>query len=261
MVSQLQIAGMVLQIIICLAFPTALIIYLKRKHTFSWKSFFIGIVIFIVFSQILEKLLHLLVIDLSSPVPALKMTDSKIAFVLYGALAAGVFEELGRYFGFKVLLRKNRNYYDGLSFGIGHGGIEAILIGALTAINSLVIANLINNGMFDATIGASAPPEQVEQIKNQIMNSNFAMSIVAGLERVFAILLHIAFSLIVLLGVREHKFIYVVYAIGLHALLDIAPALYQVGILTNIWVIELIIAFFGISALYFIIKVKARFGV
>ncbi|MED4352805.1 YhfC family intramembrane metalloprotease [Schinkia azotoformans] len=257
MVSQIQMAGMVTQLLISLLFPIAILIFLLRKKSLSWKSFWIGALIFVIFSQVLEKLLHIAVIDPAGP--SLKWTDSTAAFVAYGALAAGVFEEIGRYLAFKFLLKRNLEYKDGLSFGLGHGGIEAILIGVLGGINAIVIANLINTGMFDQTIGAALPTEQLTMIKNQFLNTGFGIYVVGGLERIPAIFIHIALSLFVLLAVRENEFVYVIYAIGLHALMDVVPAMYQVGVIKNIWIIEPIIALFGIVAIIYIVKAKNCF--
>lgn len=257
MVSQIQMAGMVSQLLIALIFPIVILVFLLRKKSLSWKSFWIGALIFVVFSQVLEKLLHIAVIDPAGP--SLKWTDSTAAFVIYGALAAGVFEEIGRYFGFKILLKRNREYRDGLSFGLGHGGIEAVLIGVLGGVNAIVMANLINSGMFDQTIGAALPADQLAMIKSQFLNTGFGMYLVGGFERIPAIFIHIALSLVVLLAVRENKFVYVIYAIGLHALMDVAPAMYQVGVIKSIWIVELIIALFGVSAIIFIVKAKKLF--
>lgn len=258
MITQIQMAGMVTQILLSLLFPIGILIFLLRKKSFTWKSFWIGAVIFVIFSQVLEKLLHLAVID--SAGPSLKWTDSTVAFVAYGALAAGVFEEIGRYIGFKFMLKKNRDYKDGLSFGLGHGGIEAILIGVISGVSALVIANLINTGMFDQTIGATLPTDQLSLIRDQYMNTGFGMYVVGALERFWAIFIHIALSIVVLLAVRENKFKYVLYAIGMHALLDVAPAMYQVGVIKEIWIVEVIIALFGVSALFFIFKSKKLYG-
>ncbi|HHY73721.1 MAG TPA: YhfC family intramembrane metalloprotease [Bacillus bacterium] len=257
MITQIQMAGMVTQLLISLLFPIIILIFLIRKKSLSWKSLLIGVLIFIVFSQVLEKILHIAVIDPAGP--SLKWTDSTVAFVAYGALAAGVFEEIGRYVGFKFLLKKNRSYNDGLSFGLGHGGIEAILIGVIGGVTALIFANLINTGMFDQTIGAAMPADQLALIKNQYLNTGFGIYVVGGLERVPAILIHIALSLVVLLAVRESKFVYFLYAIGLHALMDVAPAMYQAGVLKSIWTTELIIALFGVAALIFIFRAKKLF--
>ncbi|WP_458415351.1 YhfC family intramembrane metalloprotease [Schinkia sp. CFF1] len=250
----MQMAGMMTQLLISLVFPIIILIFLIRKKALSWKSFWIGALIFVVFSQVLEKLLHIAVIDPSGP--SLKWTDSKVAFVAYGALAAGFFEEIGRYVGFTFLLKKNRSYHDGLSFGLGHGGMEAILIGVMGGVNAIVMAYLINSGMFDQTLGAALPVDQLAQIKHQLLHTGFGMYVVGGLERIPAIFIQIALSVVVLLAVRENKFIYVLYAIGLHALMDVAPALYQAHAIKSVWIAEFIILLYGISAVIFIIKAK-----
>jgi uncharacterized membrane protein YhfC len=257
MVSTFTMAGMVLQMLISLLFPIGLLIYLHKKQLFSWKPLGVGILIFILFSQVLEKALHFVMIDASRP--SLKWTDSVFLFVLYAALAAGIFEELGRYFGFKWMLKNNREYKDGLSFGLGHGGIEAILIGTLGAINALVLANLVNSGAFDATVAPALPAEQAAFLKERVINTGFDEYLLAGIERIAAISFHIAMSLLVLLGIRQSRFIFVIYAILLHALMDVTPALYQTGIVTNIWIAEAVIVIFGIAAFIFTMRIRKRF--
>lgn len=190
---------------------------------------------------------------------SLKWSDSKFFFVLYAALSAGIFEELGRYFGFKWMLKKHREYKDGVSYGLGHGGIEAILIGMFSAINALVLGTLINSGVFDQTIAKSLPADQVAMLKERIIGTQFWEYVLGGLERVFAIAFHIALSLLVLLGIRENRFIFVINAVLLHALIDVIPALYQTGVVTNIWIVELVLAIFGITSIIFTMRIRKRY--
>ncbi|MDE3838271.1 YhfC family intramembrane metalloprotease [Bacillus methanolicus] len=259
MISTFTMSGMVIQLLISLLFPIGLLIYFRKKQLFSWKPLGVGILIFILFSQILEKALHFIMIDSSGT--SLKWSDSVFLFVLYATLAAGIFEEFGRYVGFKWMLKKHREYKDGLSFGLGHGGIEAILIGMFGAINALVLATLINSGAFDQMIANALPADQAALLKEKLINTRFWEYVLAGLERVFAIAIHIAMSLLVLLGIRENRFIFVIYAVLLHALLDVIPALYQIGVVANIWLAELVIAIFGITALIFTMRIRKRFQV
>jgi uncharacterized membrane protein YhfC len=257
MVSSLSITGMVIQLSISILFPIGLIIFLRKKGLFSWKPFGIGVLVFILFAQVFEKILHVVMIEPSGL--SLKWSDSTYLFVLYAVLAAGIFEEFGRYFGFKWLLKKHREYKDGLSFGLGHGGIEAVLIGGLAAVNAIVIAFMINSGAFDQTIALNLPAEQANLIKVQLLGATFGEFLLAGFERVAAITVHIALSLLVLLGIHNKRFVYVLYAVLLHALLDVVPALYQVGVITNIWVAEVVIYLFGIGAFFFIRNLKEQF--
>jgi uncharacterized membrane protein YhfC len=257
MINPLSIAGMVTQLVMSLFVPLGLLIYFHKRKWLSWKPLGVGVLIFLLFSQVLEKALHVVMIGPNGT--SLKWTDSVALFVLYAALAAGIFEEVGRYVGFRWMLKKHREYKDGLSFGLGHGGTEAILIGVLGAVNALVLASLIQSGAFDKMIAAALPQEQAELIKNQILHTPFAMYILGGLERVFAIVFHIAMSLLVLFSVRKRKFRYVIYAILLHTFMDTAPALYQARVITNVWLIEAVLFVFAIAALFFIRQIKGKF--
>lgn len=74
-------------------------------------------------------------------------------------------------------------------FGAGHGGIEAVLIVGIPVISLLFSQTVIQNG-----------------------DSYYF----GGIERIFAMVLHIGLSLIVLQAVIQKKFRYVVYAILIH---------------------------------------------
>ncbi|HHY73217.1 MAG TPA: YhfC family intramembrane metalloprotease [Bacillus bacterium] len=259
MVTKLQITGMVIQILIAILAPLAIFAYLALKKSLSWKSLGLGIVIFMLFTQILEKTFHLFVIDPSGP--SLKWTDSSTAYIIYGALAAGVFGEVGRFVGFRFLNKKRWEYKDGLSFGLGYGAIEAMLVSVFAGMSSLMFVRLINSGTLEQTVGASVPPEQLAFIKEQLLNTTFSLYVLGGFERIPALFIHIALSLLVLLAVREGRYIYVIYAIGLHAIVNFVPAMYQNGMIQQIWVIESIIALLGIAAIIFIMKSKKLFKV
>ncbi|MGG6431930.1 YhfC family intramembrane metalloprotease [Anoxybacillus sp. D401a] len=255
MKGEIDLVGMFVQLFLSLIVPFALIIYGRKKGWLSWKAFGVGLLIFVLFSQVLEKGMHILVIDPSGT--SLKGTSSVWAFVAYGALAAGVFEEIGRYVGFRFMLKNNRTYGDGLSFGLGHGGMEAVLISAFSAVNMMVISQLVQTGQFDQ-VASSLPATQVEMLRT-ILNQPDWMYVLGGIERTFAIAIHVALSLLVLYGVRKGQFRYVVYAILIHALIDVVPALYQVKIISNVWIVETILAFIAIASLVFIRRIAEKF--
>lgn len=252
------VIGAAVQLAISLFVPVGLAWYGRKKGWLSWKALGVGAVVFLVFSQVLEKALHIAVLEPGRP--ALKGTDSVWLFVLYAALAAGVFEELGRYVGFRWLLKQHRGYGDGLSFGLGHGGVEAMLLGVFGAMNTIVLLSLIQSGTFDKTIAPSLPAGQAELIKEQVLHTPLAMYVLGGLERLFALAVHTALSLLVLLGVRQRQFRYVLYAILLHAAMDVLPALYQAKVVTNVWAVEAVLLVWAIAAVSFIRRIKPAFG-
>jgi len=157
------------------------------------------------------------------------------------------------------MLKRHRDYKDGLSFGLGHDGIEAVLVGVLGAVNALVLVTMLSANTFDQMIGSALPAEQAQQIKNQLINTGFIEYVIAGVERVAAILIHIALFLLVLLGVRSNRFKYVIYAVVIHALIDIVSGLYQTEVIANIWIAEVFVLLYGIIAFLFINRIKDKF--
>lgn len=100
---------------------------------------------------------------------------------------------------------------------------EAIGLIGLTYINNIIICLMINSGAFDSTIAPRVGADTAWQIKNLLIATPAIDFLVGGMERVLAITVQIAFSLVVLYGVMNRKAVYVAYAILLHAALN-APA-------------------------------------
>ena len=157
-----------------------------------------------------------------------------------GCLLAGVFEEVGRYLAFRFLLKRYTNRRDAVTYGIGHGGIEAILVLGLTAINNIAIAQLVNSGSIE-TITNGLTGVQLDQVQAQIaaVASFGAANLLLGLaERAIAMTLHISLSVVVFRAVRQRKAGYLGLAVALHALFDVPAALFQCGVLHSTWLVE-----------------------
>lgn len=253
MISNNVIISIIVAMLFCIIFPLATLIYLKRKEHFSFKTVFIGALGFVLFALILERILHSIVI--SSNI----ISTNTIGFAIYAALAAGIFEETGRFIIFKTFLKKNTQWSDGLGYGIGHGGIEAILIGGLTLLNSLVIAITINAGKLDTLLQGQAP-SVIETVKSSITSITIAGISMGIFERIFALTVQIALTFVVLYAIKKRKNIYLLAAIVLHSALDFLPALYQIKLLTNLYIVEAIIFIFAIVGFAFILKSKKLFN-
>ncbi|PKG23375.1 hypothetical protein CWS01_12215 [Niallia nealsonii] len=132
-----------------------------------------GVLIFFVSSQVLEKILHIAV--LAPTGTQLKWSANPYLFALYGGLAAGIFEEIGRFFAFKLLLKKNHQYRDGLSYGLGHDGIEAILIRGVSALSSIILYSMVQSGALSNVGGSQIPKEQLAAIQTQFADAHFCI--------------------------------------------------------------------------------------
>lgn len=237
MISTTSMNFMIISAIISFFIPIGAYIYFKKMDKITFKPVFIGILTFILFSQVLEKLLHYVVISN-------KVITNQFVFTIYGALAAGIFEEVGRYIMYKSFLKKNREWKDGVAFGIGHGGIEAILIGGFSYINLFIYSQMINSGTFDL-IASKLPADSVTALKNSLMLPSYNF-LLGGIERLSAFVMQIGFSLIVLYAVRERKHLYLLLAVLLHAFIDFPAALYQLKFINNIVVVEILVVIIAV---------------
>ena len=205
-----------------IAVPVALAWWLVRKYKIRWQNILIGAGTFIVFALVLEPILHQVV--LKGPHGAIIMGNVWY-YALYGGLAAGLFEETGRFLSMKFLMRREpSSALPGVGYGAGHGGIEMLIIFGITMISNLALAAMINAGQTDVLL-AKVPEEQLGQVQAQFaaLQGLNAGSIAIGFwERISALVLQLGLSMMVWTAVRRGgKWLWLFpLAILLHALVD-----------------------------------------
>jgi uncharacterized membrane protein YhfC len=255
LVSTSTFAAIIISLLIAVGTPVALLIIFKKKFHISLKVLAVGALTFILFAQILEGLAHSFFLVANETTKSL--LENPWLFMVYGGLMAGVFEETGRFVMMKYALKKHREWRDGLSFGLGHGGIEALVIVGVNAVMMLVFSMMMNNGTIDAIMeGPSA--ESLAPLIEQLKNGSFILIMFGGVERLFALAIHIGLSIFVLYGIKQGKSIYLLYAILLHAIIDFPAALYQKGMLP-IAAVELLLFIIAAGTVAWIVKSKALF--
>lgn len=175
------------------AAPLGIMGYLHRKRGARWLPFLTGAVIFPLFAMGLEGIFNSFIVN--SPLgPAI--TGNIWLYALYGGLAAGLFEETGRLAAFMLVLRKHREPVAALSYGLGHGGIEAFLLVGLTMIANLSLGLAYGSG--------TLPPEAVTAAET-IIGSPTVLFFWAGFERLSAIILHVSNSVLVFAAARTGR--------------------------------------------------------
>ena len=220
-VPALSMALMAAAMVFAFGAPFVLLFYYKKRGA-QVLPFFIGCAVFVLFALILEALMHQLVLKVL-PVGE-KIMGNTLLYALYGGLAAGVFEETGRFLAFKTVLKKKLgNDRNALMYGAGHGGIEAILLLGFAYISNIVMSVLINAGQTDL-LTATAAGEAAEQLK-AILDSLVTTApwtyLLAIVERAVAITTHICLSVLVFFAAKKPgKGWLFPLAILLHAALD-----------------------------------------
>lgn len=254
MIPTLSIIGMSVSGGIAILLPVVLAIVLYRLNRFRISFLFMGAAAFFI-SQIILRSTMLSVLALT---PFHKgMADNLIYMLIIGAFSAGLFEETARYGGLSLLKKNGVTWADAVAFGIGHGGIESILLVGLAQVSNVITSILIRTGALDSLI-ASGMDEKMSEIESVYLNTSPALFFASGLERILVMPVHICLSVLVCLAIIKKKPILVAVSILLHTLVNV-PAVMAGAFDLNIWLVEGILFVLAVGMIYGIIRMKRSF--
>lgn len=235
----------------------AIVIYKLRKKDAPLSAAFVGAGVFFVFAVILETILHTFVIPL--------VQGSTAAYVIYAALAAGLFEETGRFVAYKTILNKKTDRETAIMYGLGHGGFEMLYIIGASALSAIVILAMCSSMGAEqfAQMSANGSEEVKAAILAQVESYEKCTLVTLFwtlLERASALVLHTALSVVVFESARKKGKLWLFpAAILLHAAMDVPAALYQRAVLP-LWLGEVLIVLVALAVAVFarIVCGKAR---
>lgn len=208
---------LVTQLVVVLIGPLLLALWIRRRYGAAWSSLGWGALTFPL-SQLLRIPLLLGTAALVNPYA--EKWDAELLFwvnFVVLTLTSGLFEEGARYIILRWAAKGVREWKEGLFYGVGHGGIEAILLVGGAAISNIVL--LATADTLLAQMGQMAPA-QAAAVSAQIDAVGSLTWLLIGLslwERVIAVALHIGLALLVLLGVVRQNFRLVLGAMLIHA--------------------------------------------
>lgn len=242
-------AAYILSFLGMIVLPILLWLYFTRRFALPWKLVLAGALTFIA-----SQVLHIpLVFGMNSFLQTLPLLASAIVL----GLLAGVFEETARYILFKYILKNTRSWKEGILVGLGHGGIEAMLLGILAAVG---FVTMLGYRSIDLSTVPSIPADQLELARQQVeayWSAPWYMALMGFVERIFAISLHVSLSVMVLYAIVYRKPVWFWLALLWHAFVD-AVAVYvgqQIGILA----VEGIVAVFAIISLWIVLHMRSGF--
>lgn len=225
----------------------ALIWCMKKKERFS--TVLAGAATFLLFALVLEKpiqnvLLFPTAMGMEEHVASRFFAAHPVLLALAAGLFPGVFEETGRLVAFKTVLKNRKNRETSISHGIGHGGVEVMLILGVTYVTYISYAAMINAGTFGTVIDqvAAQAPDQVDAaltLARQIPAMSFADVGLNAMERVFAFLFHVGASMLVFYACKDKKRFWLYsLAVVLHTVIDFVGAsyLFEIGNVTMLMV-------------------------
>ena len=220
--------------------------YERKKYKINFAVLGLGAVAFFASSQVLEKIVHLLVLHPQKDGTVPLMTENPLLYVIYGICMAALFEETARLIFFKWLEKKRTlEDSDALAYGLGHGGLELLYLGMGSLISLLILFSLLESSNPD--LANLLPQNTLETVQSL---SGWQIYLL-GVERVLALIMQIGLSFWVYQAVRQKNWIYLVTAYGLHAFFDLAPSLSQVGWISNPLLVEGLLAVEVVLFVYF----------
>ena len=228
-------------------------IYLTLRFKLGWRLWWVGILTFI-FSQVGHLPFNFVVLNpwmsnVMENIPA--AWHLPITAVVLG-FSAGLFEEFSRYAAYRWWIRDARTWPQGLLFGAGHGGVEAILVGSLTL---YTYAQLVALKSTDLT--TIVPADQISLVQQQILlywSLPWYDSLMGAIERFLTLPLHLACAILVLQAFTRQRFSWVWLAVGLHTLVN-AVAVY-LSQAANVYLAELFIGIFAVLEIGLILLLR-----
>lgn len=213
-----------LNFVLMIGLTAALWLFLWRRWRgagFAWRLIVAGALTFIGSQLVrLPLLAGLTALFQTGALPAIPEGYSNAFNLVVLSFSAGLFEEGARFLGYRFAVKDARTWRQGVTFGAGHGGIEAIILGALVA---LTFVNMVVLQSVDAA-ALPIPAEQQAATAKAVADywsQPPYLTVLGAVERVFALCLHIALSVIVLQSVVRRNLAWLFAAIGWHGLANI----------------------------------------
>jgi ABC-2 type transport system permease protein len=242
----------VLVTIIIILLPVSLAVWLRRGRRVPWIYFCLGML-----TLLGAQVVHLPLNRLLETIGLIPQdTESGPVFLtaLILALTAALTEELARTAGYAIA-RRARCYEDGLMMGLGHGGIEAMIVGVILAASVSSLWFVHEGGL--PLIELS--PEQSAALERQlsIIGDSPALALLPLVERVIALVIQVSLSIMVLMAFVRRNWLYVAAAIVVHIAFDfIAVAASNQG--ENIWLVEGLLALTAAPVAYWAWRQRTR---
>ncbi|HZO73091.1 MAG TPA: YhfC family glutamic-type intramembrane protease [Ktedonobacteraceae bacterium] len=256
------VASLAVAFIFSVGYPIILAIIAHRRLKVGWRYFGFGALIFFVF-QMITRVPAVVILQNVFARQLQASATFRISWLVILALTAGLFEEVGRYVGYRFLMRREEKTWNkAVMYGIGHGGLESmLLVGGqqlLTLINILTLMYILNANP------AALPAAQHAQVVRQFaaLNAQPVWSPLLGAwERLWTLPVHIALSVIVLQVFRRNNLNWLWLAILAHAIVDFTAVIVVQILGASLGVsllVEGIIAIFGLIALWIIWRLRDR---
>lgn len=226
--------------VLSFVFPVVILLAWKMRTHRSLIPAFIGIPIYIGFAKLFASVPNVIFIGMENPISD-AILSNKIIYAIYVGIIAAVFEEIGRFIAFKYFLTKYNDRQDAITYGIGHGGIECMIMLGWTYLEYYVTGTLLNNEK-----GLSDVPKTMQTYLENLTSVDCVLD---GISEIFLLALQIALSILIFQAVRNDVLRRRLIGLSMifHAVFYIPNGLYEANLIPHIVSLLLELLVLGIA--------------
>jgi uncharacterized membrane protein YhfC len=191
-----------------------------KKLAVGWKYFWFGALVMLVFQPLTR--VPLIEVLQNTVLASLLRTSTTFTWIWVAiqAVTAGLFEEGGRYIGYRLFMRRQpKTWAKAVMYGLGHEGLESVLLGG----GLQIVLPLLGVALL-SSINLNSLPEALRQAAIQQIASVNALPIWSPLlvawGRLWSFPLQVALSVMVLQVFRQRQIRWFFLAILFHTLID-----------------------------------------
>jgi len=232
--------------VLMIVIPLSLAFILMRRWKLGWRILLVGAATFILsqvghipFNALMTQLLN------KTALVNLSVQGALIFNAIFLGLSAGLFEEFFRYGMFRWWLKDAHTWRKGILAGVGHGGVEAIVLGSLALFSMFQLIAARNMDL--STIYSGTTLQTAQSQVQTYWSMPWYDSMLGAVERLFTVVIQISLAVIVVQSFIRKQKRWLWLAIGYHALID-AVAVYATSKLNPYWV-EGIVGIFALISL------------
>lgn len=230
-----------------------------RRLGVGWRFFWYGALVFFV-SQMVARL-PLVQVGQVLLQDALSSTVVQWIWIVVLSFSAGLFEEGGRWIGYRWLFRpEERTWRPAVVYGLGHGGLESMVL-----IAGLGVLSLVGLLAMTSTDLSQLQPEQREAVQAQlaaVAAQPAWFPLLGAWERLSAMTIHVGLSLIVLQAFRRASWVWLLVAILVHGTVNVVglTVLRLVGGMTpaGLVLVEVVIMLMAVAVLWGGLRLRDR---
>lgn len=253
MISNALTAAFAIAAVCTVLVPVILLIVLGVLKKISLKPLFLGTAAFFV-SQVVLRIPIINALSAQSWFQSFSAQNAVLYAVLL-SLTAGLFEESAR-LGGAMILKKQRSFKDVISFGLGHGLCEVILLVGFSYVSNALLCFIINGSAEQAL--NILPAETLETAVLQLGSINPVNVYWGVFERISAVLFHIFATMLVFKGVIRGKTLrYVLLAIAAHTVFNLSGVL--LGSYISVTVSEIVMMALALAGGVYVVLQKKLF--